>query len=393
MSRKINQLIKLEDLANTYAQIIGNYMDIKLNVATDVDPYRSQAIMFATRQPYKISNIKAEQLQIALRFYVCCETETEYNEAIKILTQLLGYNKGIFTSNEKQFKYFSFLDLQRPLGDPEVNSGKFFQTLELVGQCLVTQCKGGAFVANEIKTMLYLDPATITTEAGEEVTNYATQGEIEVLSSVTTLAKNQESPQMSNDVVGKAINTTQSYSYTMTILILKDAIGERLIKALENIQPIGLNEAIKLEKQYPAFTGDKFKVEKTVVMTGGVLKEDAGTFVTAEISLQDKLEIPETIKEESYTATVIVNASNIEVASISGDYIDNNDGTYSCKLGCTVAITMTGTNYRLNINGGTYVKTSSSFVVSPQSFNVTVTSAECTISSYYSNPDDGTITI
>ncbi|MBQ3034805.1 MAG: hypothetical protein IJD25_02000, partial [Alphaproteobacteria bacterium] len=129
-----------------YSKIIGNYIDIKLNVATDVDPYRPQGIMFATRQPYKISNIKAEQLQIALRFYVCCETETEYNEAIKILTQLLGYNEGVFNSNEKEFNYFSFLDLQRPLGDPEVNSGKFFQTLEIVGQCLVTQRNGGAMV-------------------------------------------------------------------------------------------------------------------------------------------------------------------------------------------------------------------------------------------------------
>lgn len=393
MSRKINQLIRLEDLANTYSKIIGNYMDIKLNVATDVDPYRSQAIMFVTRQPYKIENIKAEQLQIALRFYVCCETETEYNEAIKILTQLLGYNNGKFTSNEKEFKYFSFLDLQRPLGDPEVNSGKFYQTLEIVGQCLVTQCDGGALVGNEIKTLLYLDPATTTNEAGEEVTNYATQGQIEVLTSVTTLAKNQECPQMSNEVVGKAINTTQCYSYTLTILILKNAVGERIIKALENIKPIGLNESLKLEKQYPSFTGEKFSVEKTVVMTGSVLKEDAGAFVTAEISLQDKLEIAETVKEESYTATVIVSASNIEVTNISGDYVDNNDGTYSCKLGCTVAITMSGINYRLTVDGGTYVRTSSSFVVSPQSFNVTVTSAECTISSYYSNPNDGTITI
>ena len=102
---KLNQLIQLKDLAKAYSSIISNLFDIKVNVSTNVDPLRPEAIMFATRQPYKISNIKAESLQVALRFYVCCENEDNYNDTIKLLSQLVGLNKGTLTSQGNTFKY------------------------------------------------------------------------------------------------------------------------------------------------------------------------------------------------------------------------------------------------------------------------------------------------
>ena len=389
MSRKINQLIKLEDLADTYSKIIGNYIDIKLNVATDVDPYRPQGIMLATRQPYKISNIKAEQLQIALRFYVCCETSTEYNEAIKTLTQLLGLNKGKFTSNEKEFNYFSFLDLQQPLGDPEVNSGKFFQTLELIGTCLITQCKGGAFIGNEIKTTLYLDPKTIINENGESVTEFSTIGEIPVVASSTAIVKEQESPQMSNSMVAQAINMAQVYTYSFTVLILKDAVGERLVKAIENILPIGLNEEIRIKKDYPAFTGEAFSSTKKVIMTSATMSENAGAFVVAELTFQDKLEI---VELEEFEATVQISES-LTVDDIKGEYTIDEDGTIKCYVGTIISVTKYGTKTSFEVVGGTYRRTSDAFVVSPVSFDVTVTDTVCTITSEYINTGGGTITV
>lgn len=376
MSRKINQLIKLEDLANTYAQIIGNYMDIKLNVATDVDPYRSQAIMFATRQPYKISNIKAEQLQIALRFYVCCETETEYNEAIKILTQLLGLNKGKFTSNEKEFKYFSFLDLQRPLGDPEVNSGKFFQTLEIVGQCLVTQCNGGALIGNETSTEIYFN-----------VDGNKLGGEIQVISGNTTLTRVPESPQMADAIVGQTVNTTQLYGYNLNILILKDAVCERIVKALENIDPLELNETIELVITYPPFAGDKIKKTHRVVLTNGTIDRSAGAFITAQLTFQDKLDIDYTIIEENVVNTkakVVINpnyAGSIVFMGANADYVENEDGSITCPIGSTIYVAYyVQSHYSLNVTGGTATCTNkqpgSTLWISPLLYDIVLTSNE-----------------
>ena len=74
---KLTELVRLEDLAKEYQKIIGNRFDIELNVNLNIDGDRENGIMLATRQPYKISNIKAESLQIVLRFYTCCEYKNE----------------------------------------------------------------------------------------------------------------------------------------------------------------------------------------------------------------------------------------------------------------------------------------------------------------------------
>ena len=154
---KLTELIKLEDLAAEYQKKIGNRFTIELNANTNIDGVRENAIMLATRQPYKISNIKAESLQIVLHFYTCCEYKEDYDNTIQILSQLCGLVKGTFTSNGKTYRYFSFLDFTRPLSEPVVDTGKFYQTLELMGTCLVTQTEGGVLVGNEVETKIKLD--------------------------------------------------------------------------------------------------------------------------------------------------------------------------------------------------------------------------------------------
>ena len=154
---KLTELIKLEDLAAEYQKKIGNRFTIELNANTNIDGTRENAIMLATRQPYKISNIKAESLQIVLHFYTCCEYKEDYDNTIQILSQLCGLVKGTFASNDKTYRYFSFLDFTRPLSEPVVDTGKFYQTLELMGTCLVTQTEGGVLVGNEVETKIKLD--------------------------------------------------------------------------------------------------------------------------------------------------------------------------------------------------------------------------------------------
>ena len=238
-----DELIRHEDLAAEYQRIIGNRSVIHLNAAVDVEEEREQGYIIATRQPYKIPNIKAESITITLRFYVECEYREEYNDAIRTLTTLIGFRRGQLSSNDRNFRYFSFLDFAAPLDEPAVDEGVFRQSLEMRGTVLVTQIDGGAIVGNEVETIFCYN------ENGNNV-----YGDLMVLSEVTTLEKTTEAPQMSNKATAEAFNNTQFYTTTYTILLIRDKISERLYKALRGISPFGLNEAVGIISRSPEFT-------------------------------------------------------------------------------------------------------------------------------------------
>jgi|GEM_PF-4293892 len=244
------ELIRLEDLAAEYQRIIGNRCVIHLNAAVDIEEEREQGYIVATRQPYKIPKIKSESLQIAIRFYVACEVREDYNDAINALTNLIGYRSGRITSKDRLFKYFSFLDFAAPLNEPVIDEGQFKQVLEMRGTCLVTQTDGGAIVGNDAEFYFGY------TENGVEC-----WGEIAVLSKVTNLGKATEAPQLSDSITAKAINSTQFYTHSITFLILRNSICERLFKALDGIKPFGLNEEVKLFSKYSEFTKPRVNVE------------------------------------------------------------------------------------------------------------------------------------
>ncbi len=278
---KLTELVRLEDLAKAYQKIITNRFNIEINANLNIDGTRENAVMLATRQPYKISNIKAESLQIVLRFYTCCEKLDEYNNTIQILSQLCGLNKGTFESNGKTYRFFSFLDFTRPLSEPVVDTGLFYQGLEIMGTCLVTQADGGVLIGNEVETKIKLDIGKAT----------EFEAVIEVLTSNATLTKTQEAPQMANKTVAETFNNTQAYTYSYTILMLKNRVCERLLKAIKNIEPFALNEEIQITETYPAFTSGEIVDRKSLVLTSASINRNAGAFVTFDISLQDRLSI------------------------------------------------------------------------------------------------------
>ncbi len=289
---KLTEMVRLEDLAAEYQKIIGNRFNIELNANLDIDGERENGFMLATRQPYKISNVKAESLQIVLHFYTCCEDLETYNDTIQILSQLAGLNKGVFQSNGKTYRYYSFLDFTRPLSEPVIDTGKFYQALELTGTCLVTQTQGGVLIGNEVETKIKLDIGKKT----------EFEAVIEVLSSNTTLTKTQEAPQMANKVVAEAFNNTQAFTYSYTILMLKNKVCARLLKAVKNIEPFGLNEEIRITEKYPEFVEGQGCIEdcKSLILTNATIDRNAGAFVTFNITLQDRLNI-EKLDEENLT--------------------------------------------------------------------------------------------
>lgn len=289
---KLTEMVRLEDLAAEYQKIIGNRFNIELNANLEIDGERENGFMLATRQPYKISNVKAESLQIVLHFYTCCEDLETYNDTIQILSQLAGLNKGTFESNGKTYRYYSFLDFTRPLSEPIVDTGKFYQPLELAGTCLVTQTQGGVLIGNEVETKIRLDIGKPT----------EFEAIIEVLATNTTLTKTQEAPQMANKIVAEAFNNTQAFTYSYTILMLKNKVCARLLKAIKNIEPFGLNEEIIITETYPEFVNGEgvIKDSKSLILTNATIDRNAGAFVSFNITLQDRLKI-EKLDEENLT--------------------------------------------------------------------------------------------
>lgn len=275
------ELIKLEDIANAYQGILGNEFKVYVDSMLDVDETKIPIVMYATRMPYKLENIDTENLQIGFSAYVECGNIDCYLDIITKISKLLGFNKTSFESNNKIYKMYSFIDFSRPLTDPVVDSGKFMQSLTLSGSCLICG-PSGAIIGNDIETYLIINP-------GDELKKI--EGKVEVLTDITNIVYSPESPQLANEDVARAYNTSQVYSYTYTILILNDKIGERLLKAVKNYEPFELNERIDVKEVFPLMNGDSFEVTKRLCLTGLTLTRNAGAFMTMQLSMQDMLDI------------------------------------------------------------------------------------------------------
>ena len=277
-----NELVRIEDIVKAYQDFLGNEFKVCLEKSLNVEENRVPIILYVTRMPYKINNIDSETLQIGISSYVECENETNYLEQIKRISKIIGFNVISFTSQKRTYKMYSYIDFSRPLTDPVVDSGKFMQQLNLSGTCLV-QGVNGALIGNEVTTKLVFNPLA---NDGSLI-----EGQIQVLDSTTQLVKVAESAQMANELVAKGINRSQLHSYSYTILILKNKICERIFKGIKGIEPFALNERVDLKESYPAMTDDSFSLIKNCVLTDAQLAINAGSFVTATITLQERLNL------------------------------------------------------------------------------------------------------
>ncbi|MGN1221884.1 MAG: hypothetical protein ACI4TT_01455, partial [Christensenellales bacterium] len=65
----------------------------------------------------------------------------------------------------------------------------------------------------------------------------------------------------------------------------------RLIKAARNIQPFGLNEIVKINDTFPAFSDEQFEAANNCIVVGCSFIGQAGAFATIQLSLQDAISI------------------------------------------------------------------------------------------------------
>lgn len=275
--------LRVEDLALKIQEMLGENYRVSVNCDVNPSANEVQVVLFTTRKPYKIEGINSEVMEIYIELYMPVLIQEKKEQILaQINSKLNGYRKGKIISSGEEYKFFSFLDFIRPLQAPVVDTGTMMQLIALTGSVLITG-SNGALAGNEVETSFIFNPDNAETRL---------EGKVEVLSSSFALVKEAESPQMASSNIAKAFNKTQVYSYSFTLLLLKNKIGERILKGVRNIQPFELNERVDIKEIYPPFTGvDNLEIENQCVITGCQLDRNAGAFSTVNITFQDKLEL------------------------------------------------------------------------------------------------------
>lgn len=273
---------RIEDLAKVYENILGSpYYSIDVYSNLKIDGNAVQGILKPYRRPYKLSNIKAETVELIFEFYISVRKTQDKFDELSTLSKICGLQKGTFESNGKTYTYHSFLDFASPANSPIANFGDYTQVVVITGTCLVSEMDGGALVSNEIKTKLTFNCGT-----DNEIEDF-----IEVLSVQYGNTEQTESPILANSNTAKSFNRAQNSSFAYTILLQKNKIGKRLLKAARKIEPFELNEIVKVTDYYPAFDGDgPFNTFNDCVVVGCDFVGQAGAFATVTLTLQEALQ-------------------------------------------------------------------------------------------------------
>lgn len=277
----LNNSYNMEDLAKVFQKILGdNHYSIDVYSNLDINGNVVQGLMKPYRRPFKLSNIKAETVELTFEFYISVRKLQNKLDELATISKICGFRKGTFTSKGKTFSYHSFLDFATPANAPVTDFGDYTQVVVVTGTCLVAE-PNGAMVSNDIRTTLTINPGTANELSGE----------LEVLTNNFGTTKTTESTQMANKTSASAFNKNQVSTYTYDVIVIKNAICERLIKAARGLQPFGLNEIVKIKDTFPAFTDEPFEAENECIVTDCNYAGSAGAFATIRISLQDALQI------------------------------------------------------------------------------------------------------
>ncbi len=170
-------LIDLDALAAYYNSVLGSTFVMKANcLATPIDDsWKTPCTLQATRVPFAISDVRSETLTVTLNFRVVWFPEEQRQKTLNEMKRLLGYQRFAIseqiqklndetqqeTAVTKTFNCTSFLEMQAPMGVPEIDSGKKVLDMQITGTILVTDADGGAVMSNDIVTFAKLKATDI----------------------------------------------------------------------------------------------------------------------------------------------------------------------------------------------------------------------------------------
>ncbi|MEG1528742.1 MAG: hypothetical protein RR405_00175 [Clostridia bacterium] len=167
-------LIDLNALAGYFNSVLGSTFIVKANcLATPIDGPQTVCTLHATRVPFAIADVRSETMNVTFYFRVRWFPEKEREQTILEMKRLLGYQRfGITekmcivddttheecaTPTDKSYNCTSFLEMQPPMGTPQVDSGGKYLDMQITGTILVTDSDGGAVMSNDIVTFAKLN--------------------------------------------------------------------------------------------------------------------------------------------------------------------------------------------------------------------------------------------
>lgn len=179
-------LISLEQLAAYYNEVLGAGFEVEANcLPTPLQDSRTACSLFATRVPFAIADVRSETLTVSLNFRVAWFPESNRRKTLAEIKRLLGYQRFVIREKvlvrklrekqsdqinedsyeflelgdeieDKVFNCTSFLEMQQPIGGPEIDTGKHVLNLSVTGTILVTDANGGAVMSNDVVTFAKL---------------------------------------------------------------------------------------------------------------------------------------------------------------------------------------------------------------------------------------------
>lgn len=164
-------LINLDTLAAYYNHVLGESFVVKANcLMFPVQGDKTPCTFLASRIPFAIADVRSETLNVTLNFRIVWFPEEERTKTLDEIKRLLGFQRFIVKEEiavrdfgdaaydspdeivDKTFNCTSFLELQSPVGQPEIDCGKRVLDMQVTGTMLVTDADGGAVMSNDVVT-------------------------------------------------------------------------------------------------------------------------------------------------------------------------------------------------------------------------------------------------
>ena len=163
-------LISEDALAAYFNEVLGATFVVKADcIPIPLQDDRTACTLHITRVPFAIADVRSETLTVSLNFRIRCSPDSERKKALAEMRRLLGYQRFIIQEDTtirtytvddklkeetklKTFNCTSFLEMQQPLGSPEVDSGKKMLDMQITGTMLVTDAQGGGVMSNDVVT-------------------------------------------------------------------------------------------------------------------------------------------------------------------------------------------------------------------------------------------------
>lgn len=277
----MSNCIDLAYLVAYFQQQLGDKFCVSLN--NQITPRKDNIVDVTLRAqsvPFSMPEVKSETLNVDLNFRVNVRN-TNAAETLNSMRALQGYKEFTIQTyvengsgeivNGALYNVVSFFNAEKPIGNPEVDSGELMSDYLMTGTILVTDSESGAIMSNSVDTYL-----------GRQST-FSDAKKLSVVSLESQLNFDAEPSVLSGAKKPIITNKSHALSYAIRCLNLDSAIDGDLIRNLELAEPSEtLDVVYYMWRIYPGGSGPAHKVK----LIGGGVSEAAGAYQQYSINLQ-----------------------------------------------------------------------------------------------------------